>query len=315
MTDGFGVLQQWLFENLVQPLAFATGLGNLLDVAYDGTGWLLVGVLQLVIMLVVFRTLEHKMPVFTVTDSRAVRVDILYTVIHRLGIFKLLMFFSVDPMVDLLVGEMRVMGVATFHLEQWWPGLANQPLLAFVVYLMVFDLIQYLIHRGQHQFEWWWSLHALHHSQRQMTMWSDNRNHLLDDILRDLIFVGVAVLIGVPPGQFVAIIAFAQLSESFQHANVRLWFGRVGERLWISPRFHRMHHSIGIGHESAGANTLGGCNFGVLLPWWDMLMGTANFELRFDETGVRDQVEKGRDYGSGFWQQQWLGLLRLMGKA
>ena len=63
-----------------------------------------------------------------------------------------------------------------------------------MVYLVVFDFIQYLIHRGQHQFEWWWALHSLHHSQRQMTMWSDNRNHLLDDVLRDLIFVGVAVL-------------------------------------------------------------------------------------------------------------------------
>jgi len=30
---------------------------------------------------------------------------------------------------------------------------------------------------------------------------------------------------------------------------------------------------------------------------------------------VRDQVEQGRDYGAGFWAQQWLGLKRLAGKA
>jgi sterol desaturase/sphingolipid hydroxylase (fatty acid hydroxylase superfamily) len=94
-----------------------------------------------------------------------------------------------------------------------------------------------------------------------------------------------------------------------------LWFGRVGERLWISPRFHRLHHSIGIGHESSGRDTLGGHNFGVLLPWWDMLFGTANFEQRFDPTGVRDQIEQGRDYGRGFWSQQLLGLKRLAGRA
>ncbi len=148
-----------------------------------------------------------------------------------------------------------------------------------------------------------------------MTMWSDNRNHLLDDVIKDVIFAVVAQLIGIAPGQFVAIVAFTQLSESFQHANVRIWFGAVGERLWVSPRFHRLHHSIGIGHESAGRQTLGGHNFGVLLPWWDMLFGTANFELRFDATGVRDQVEQGRDYGRGFWAQQWLGLKRLAGRA
>ena len=148
-----------------------------------------------------------------------------------------------------------------------------------------------------------------------MTLWSDNRNHLLDDVLRDSLLVLLAQAIGVPPGQFVAVVAFTQLSESFQHANLRLWFGRVGERLWISPRYHRLHHSVGIGHETAGKGTLGGYNFGVLLPWWDMLFRTANFELRYDPTGIRDQLEVGRDYGRGFWSQQWLGLKRLLGRA
>ena len=70
----------------------------------------------------------------------------------------------------------------------------------------------------------------------------------------------------------------------------------MGERLLVSPRFHRLHHSIGIGHESDGKGTLGGHNFGVLLPWWDQLFGTANFELRYDPTGVRDQLP---DEGAG----------------
>ena len=130
-----------------------------------------------------------------------------------------------------------------------------------------------------------------------------------------------AVLIGVAPGQFVAMVAIMQLSENLQHANLRLWFGRVGERLWVSPRFHRMHHAIGIGHESPATGptgsppVLGGCNFGVLLPWWDMLFGTANFTLAYPATGVRDQVEQGVDYGRGFWSQQWRGVLRLVGRA
>jgi sterol desaturase/sphingolipid hydroxylase (fatty acid hydroxylase superfamily) len=120
---------------------------------------------------------------------------------------------------------------------------------------------------------------------------------------------------GVAPGQFMAVVLATQLSESFQHANVRLWFGTVGERLWVSPRFHRLHHAIGIGHETGGGKTMGGHNFGVLLPWWDVVFGTGNFEKRFEPTGVRDQLEQGRNYGAGFWQQQWLGFLRLMGKA
>ena len=150
-----------------------------------------------------------------------------------------------------------------------------------------------------------------------MTVWSDNRNHLLDDMLTGLVIAAVAALVGVGPGQFVALLAISQLSENLQHANLRLWFGRWGERLWVSPRFHRRHHAIGIGHETAQGErrVLGGCNFGVLLPWWDMLWGTANFERRYDPTGIRDQVEQGRDYGRGFWAQQWLGLQRLIGRG
>ena len=86
----------------------------------------------------------------------------------------------------------------------------------------------------------------------------------------------------------------------------------MGERLWVSPRFHRLHHSIGIGHESEGKGTLGGHNFGVLLPWWDMAFGTQDFRVRYDATGVRDQAESGVDYGTGFWRQQWLGACRLL---
>jgi sterol desaturase/sphingolipid hydroxylase (fatty acid hydroxylase superfamily) len=219
---------------------------------------------------------------------------------------------------------LRVLGVGTFHLDQMWPGTTDKPWLSFVLYLVVFDFVDYWVHRGQHHFNWWWALHSLHHSQRQMTMWSDNRNHLLDDLLRDVILVVVGQAIGVGPGQFVAIVAIAQLSESLQHANLRLHFGRVGERLWISPRFHRLHHSVGIGHESGGNSAhldrgrspaLGGHNFGVLFPWWDVLFRTGNFELRYDPTGVRDQLESGRNYGSGFWEQQWLGVRRLVGRA
>lgn len=314
-ANAFSDAQQWLFESLIQPAMFAMGLGDLLVDGYDATGWLLVGLIQLAVLVALIGPLQRWRPVEPVTDRAAVRTDILYTVIHRLGLFRVVLFFSLAPLFDELFGALRVAGFSGFQLDDVWPGVTDQALVSLVIYLLAIDLLNYWIHRGQHQFGWWWKLHSLHHSQRQMTMWSDNRNHLLDDVIRDVIVVVVAHLIGIAPSQFVAIVALTQLSENFQHANVRIWFGRWGERLWISPRFHRLHHSIGIGHESAGRNTLGGHNFGVLLPWWDMLFGTANFELRFDPTGVRDQVEQGRDYGRGFWAQQWLGLKRLAGRA
>ena len=313
--NAFSSAQEWLFESVLQPVMFFAGMGNLLVDGYAATGWLLVGLIELVILVAVIGPLQRWRPVEVMTDRAAVRVDVIYTVIHRLGLFRLALFFTLAPLFDNLFGALRVAGWSTFQLDALWPGVTDQALVSLVIYLVVFDLLNYWMHRAQHHFEWWWQLHSLHHSQRQMTMWTDNRNHLLDSVIWDVILVVVAQLIGIAPGQFVAIVAFTQLSESFQHANLRIWFGRIGERLWVSPRFHRVHHSIGIGHETAGKQTLGGHNFGVLLPWWDMLWGTANFDLRFDATGVRDQVEQGRDYGRGFWSQQWLGLKRLTGRA
>jgi sterol desaturase/sphingolipid hydroxylase (fatty acid hydroxylase superfamily) len=311
LTSFFAQIQTWIFETLVQPWMFALGLGGFLEDGYSATSWFMVGLLQLGVMLAVIAPLQRWRPVEPVTDRAAIRTDVIYTLIHRLGLFQVAMFFSVDPLFDDLLGVLRVAGWSTFHLDDVWPGVTDNGWVSLALYLVAFDFVNYWIHRGQHQFGWWWKLHALHHSQRQMTMWTDNRNHLLDDLIRDALIVVVAQFIGIPPGQFVAVVALTQLSESLQHANVRLWFGHIGERVWVSPRFHRLHHSIGIGHESAGRQTLGGHNFGVLLPCWDMAFGTANFELRFDATGVRDQVEQGVDYGRGFWAQQWLGLTRL----
>jgi sterol desaturase/sphingolipid hydroxylase (fatty acid hydroxylase superfamily) len=251
----------------------------------------------------------------------AVRVDVLYTLIHRLGLFRVVLFFAVDPLWNAAFGHLAVAGFDGWHLDQivgaWWPGVLDTALVGFVVYLLVFDLANYLIHRAQHRWAWWWALHALHHSQRHMTMWTDSRNHLLDDLLRDVLFVLLARVIGVAPGQFVALVACSQLVENLSHANLRWHFGALGERLLVGPRFHRIHHAAGVGHESQGAGSLGGHNFAVLFPFWDLAFGTARFEAGWPATGIRDQWPEagGRDYGRGFWSQQALGLKRLVGRA
>ncbi len=318
----FDAAQQWLFESVVQPVLYALGLASVLEDAYAATGWLLVGLLQLAVMLLVIAPLERWRPVEPMRDPAGRRTDVVYTLIHRLGLFRVALFFTVMPLWDDLFGMLRTHGWHAWQLDALWPGVTDLPLVSLLLYLLVFDCVDYWIHRGQHHFGWWWRLHSLHHAQRQMTQWSDSRNHLLDDLLRDAIIVTVAQCIGVAPAQFVLIVALTQLSENLHHANLRLWFGRVGERLWISPRFHRRHHAMEarVPAPAADAAALGGHNFGVLLPWWDMLFGTANFELRYDPTGVRDQIEPGadgrvRDYGRGFWAQQWRGLLRVLGRG
>lgn len=297
--------QQWLFESIFQPVMLRLDMTNYLEDGYVAAAWFLWGCAQLAVIAVVLVPLQRLRPVELVTDRDTIRVDMLYTLLHRLGIFRLAMFLFLQPLLDDAFSIFRsdslsLVSLGTFQLDQIWPSVTDGALASLVIYLIVFDFADYWIHRAQHAWRPWWALHSLHHAQQQMTCWSDNRNHLLDDMLRDALMVCIAFLIGVSPSQFVLIVALTQLSESLQHANLKLSFGRVGERLWVSPRFHRLHHSVshGFGH-----------NFGVLLPWWDMLFGTAHFENRYDPTGVDDQPAV--DYGRGFWAQQRMGLVRL----
>ena len=317
--DLFGGAHGWLFEHVVEPFIFVSGLGEFTEEAFEGTEWFLVGMVELAALYLVLRPLEALLPVHALSDKRARWNDFIYTLVHRLGLFSIAIFFTLDPLMNDLASLLRLEGVHPFNLESLLP--AMPPLASFLLYLVVLDFCDYWFHRAQHHFNWWWGLHSLHHSQMDMNLWSDNRNHLLDDLLRDVFMAVIALAIGVPPAQFILLVSISRALQSLQHANVRIHFGRLGERLLVSPRFHRTHHAIGIGHESAGTGTLGGCNFGVLLPVWDLLFRTARFDSAFAATGVRDQLPRadaqgrplaGRNYGRGFWQQQWFGLKRMI---
>ena len=170
-----------------------------------------------------------------------------------------------------------------------------------MLYAIILDLSEYWRHRLSHMFRWWWALHSLHHAQRQMTFWSDDRNHLLDDLIAFVWFGVIALAIGVPPLQFPLLVLLLRFLESLSHANVRLSFGWLGERFLISPRFHRAHHGV----LAAGQRS---CNYGAVLPWWDMMFGTADFSREYVRTGDPSGEEA---LASGtYWQQQWAGLRR-----
>jgi sterol desaturase/sphingolipid hydroxylase (fatty acid hydroxylase superfamily) len=309
--DWFGIAQGWLFETIIEPLIYSTGAGAYIEDAFEGTEWFLVGLLEVAALYIILRPLESIIPVHKIEDPRARWTDFIYTMVQRLGLFSIAAFFTLDPVMDSVSGMLRMDGVHPFNLESLLPGTSGMSGIAsFLVYLVVLDFFEYWYHRAQHGIRQGWALHSLHHSQRDMNLWSDNRNHLLDDVIHDIYLAVIALAIGVAPSQYVLLVSVSRALQSLQHANVRIHFGWLGERLLVSPRFHRMHHAIGIGHESKGKGSLGGCNFGVLLPWWDIAFRSANFTPQYATTGIRDQLA-GRDYGRGFWRQQWLGFARL----
>jgi sterol desaturase/sphingolipid hydroxylase (fatty acid hydroxylase superfamily) len=302
-----GEAQGALFQGVVLPVIQWTGLAVYTEDAFDGTEEFLLGALEILLLMAVLVPLERWFPRERWRDRTAVRTDVIYTLLHRLGLFPLLFFFAFRPLFDQWQSWLHLHDWPTTNLEAWWPALGANPWLAFAAYLVVIDFAKYWLHRAQHGFDWWWALHSLHHSQRQMTFWTDDRNHLLDSVLTEGALALLALVIGVPPGQFIAVVVATRMIESLSHANLRLSFGAVGERLLVSPRFHRLHHAIAASPDGAYR----GANFSILFPVWDLLFRTADFTAEPGPTGTADQLS-GRDYGRGFWAQQWLGLKRLV---
>ena len=101
LSQFFGACQQWLFETLIQPALFHLGMSNFIEDGYDATMWLLVGLVQIAVLVLVFGPLQRLRPVEAVTDRRQIGIDVLYTLIHRLGVFRLALFFTIDPFWDL----------------------------------------------------------------------------------------------------------------------------------------------------------------------------------------------------------------------
>lgn len=299
MVELFTQLHSWLHAALVQPLLFRWDLMAWAELSYEWSELFLLGAIEVVVLWAVLRPLEAFFPVERWEDRAETRVDVLYTLLARLGILPIFFFIALQPAVDTLHAALRLRDIIPPNLEDLLPALQDRPWLALLAYLLLFDFLDYWRHRGEHSFRLWWALHSVHHSQRQMTFWSDEREHLLDQAIAALLRALVALAVGVPPAQYLTVTLATGALESLSHANIRMSFGRIGDRLLVSPLYHRVHHAL---HHNQAVN------LATVFPVWDILFGTADFSRLYPPTGIDDE----RDYGHSFWQQQWLGLKRLL---
>jgi sterol desaturase/sphingolipid hydroxylase (fatty acid hydroxylase superfamily) len=302
LGDPFDLIAGWLHEHLIIPALYALGLMRWEELA---SGWILFavyGAVQVAATLAICLPLERWRPVERWPDNKAVGVDIFYTVLSRVGVLPLVTFVLFYQVQVAMNGWLTDHGWIPPMLERVFPALLGHAVLTFVIYAIILDFADYWRHRVSHMVRWWWALHSVHHAQRQMTFWSDDRNHLLDDFIAFVWFGVIALAIGVPPMQFPLLVLVLRFVESLSHANARVSFGVVGERMLVSPRFHRAHHGVlAFGRRS--------CNYGAVLPWWDMLFGTADFSPEFVPTGDPSGDEA---LATGSWfAQQWSGLRRL----
>jgi sterol desaturase/sphingolipid hydroxylase (fatty acid hydroxylase superfamily) len=291
--------QTWLFETVVSPVLFNLGLMEWYEPGFDAVEIVMLGVVQLLVVAFGMRLIERRWPLDRTSNDDLVGVDRVYTILNKLGIVPLAVFAVSFPITNEIEHLTRAVGLVPPRLEQIVPWLHDNALASFLVYFVLYDFAAYWLHRAQHKFAWWWALHSLHHSQRQMTVWSDDRNHIVDDLLITLALAVFSQLVGVQPEDYVLILMVGRLVESWSHANVDMSFGRIGEKLLVGPRFHRLHHAL----ASPDERHIHDHNFAPVFPIWDILFGTAIYDGKHRPTGVDDPVVDA-DNGRGWIAQQ-----------
>jgi len=180
-------------------------------------------------------------------------------------------------------------------------GVTPAPIL-WGIGILAGDFLAYWSHRLRHGVTLLWNFHAVHHSQRELNFFTQNRFHDVDELI-DLTIRTLPLLMlnaGWPlVGLYAAI---SQAHFRLYHSNIRGNYGFF-RYILVTPQLHRIHH----GRDARHLNR----NFGVFFSFWDRAFGTqyVNHEEYPEALGIEDQefpIEQGtrvRDFPRVFAAQ------------
>ncbi|MGA7296495.1 MAG: sterol desaturase family protein [Rhodanobacteraceae bacterium] len=299
----------WLSDHVVVPLLIVLHVNGLAGNPRQIAEALMIAALQVSIIAFVFRPLESWVPAERWSDRRLTRVDRNYTLLMLLGIFPLFTYLVLTPFSHLFGGtDANTSSSSPLAINHLIPWFDQHPLMLFLFYYVIYDFVYYWMHRTQHAIPWWWALHSMHHSQRQMSCWTNDRGSLVDGFIQSMILAVVGLVIGVQPDEFAWLMLLGELAQNFSHTNVRLGFGRILEQVFVDPKFHRLHHML----VDPERPKLHNCNYGQVLAVWDVLFGTALYGLAPRPTGVGDPLVDA-DNNHGLIGLHWVALKRFWG--
>jgi sterol desaturase/sphingolipid hydroxylase (fatty acid hydroxylase superfamily) len=145
-----------------------------------------------------------------------------------------------------------------------WPR-AWPPLAQLALALVIAELPQYWLHRWQHERDWLWRFHAVHHSAPRLYWVNAARFHPVDLGLLYLVGYLPLIALGCPEETIMLFALFDAVFGMLQHGNVDVRLGWLN-RVFSMAEPHRWHHS----RVLAEANT----NYGSNLIVWDLVFGT-----------------------------------------
>jgi sterol desaturase/sphingolipid hydroxylase (fatty acid hydroxylase superfamily) len=190
-------------------------------------------------------------------------------------------------------------------------GVMPEPIL-WVAGILAGDFLGYWSHRLRHRFDVLWNFHAIHHSQRELNFFTQNRFHDVDIVI-DLTIRTLPLLILNAGWTVIGVYAVISLAHfRLYHSNIRSDYG-VLRYVLVTPQSHRIHH----GRDPRHLNR----NFGVFFSIWDRIFGTqyGNHEEYPQELGIRDErfpIEQGtllRDFPRIFAAQMLYPFRKMLG--
>jgi sterol desaturase/sphingolipid hydroxylase (fatty acid hydroxylase superfamily) len=158
------------------------------------------------------------------------------------------------------------------RLEPWLvlPRVPGVPGWCFVALAVIgIDAVDWLTHLGNHRLNALWRLHAVHHSQEELSILTTYRAHPLVHVSFLFSAVPILAVASTTSTPAVVLTVYACLG-ALPHANVRWTYGWAG-RILISPAYHRIHHS------ATGRLDI---NLGTVLAIWDTFSRRAVFPAR-----------------------------------
>ena len=149
--------------------------------------------------------------------------------------------------------------------------------LAVVLFILVFDLAEYVFHRLQNRIPLLWSMHSLHHSDPEMSALTTTRHFWADPLFKTITVWSVAAMVISPTNAAFGAYALLSLWNFVTHSRLRIDLGRWS---WLinTPAYHRRHHSSDPAHYDS--------NFAALFPLWDVLSGDYHRPDGFPNTGL-----------------------------
>jgi sterol desaturase/sphingolipid hydroxylase (fatty acid hydroxylase superfamily) len=152
-----------------------------------------------------------------------------------------------------------------------------------VISFLVGDLLAWFHHLVRHKVALFWRFHALHHSQTQMSLFTDFRVHPMEYLIAQTIIILPSFILGTHlsgrAGDIYWLAILITWYTRFYHANIRMNLGWL-KYVLVTPQSHRVHHSACAEHADK--------NFGVMLCIWDRMFGTHCDEDCYPSTGVPD---------------------------